>query len=287
MLSAVASAAEPMHVVTFNIRYDGSAGRASTDDNAWISREGTSRRDLVLKVIDSLDPDLLGLQEALPNQVNDLRESLDDYEFYSVGRDDGRDAGEHCTLAVRRSRFTIADKGTFWLCPTPDKPGAKHPKAACVRIASWVKLIDRKADDRKLLVMNTHWDHVSDAARVDAARLIRERLAKLADEAPALVMGDLNAREQSGPIRTLTNPEAVARLIDTYRAVHPKQQKDEATFQGFSARTRGSRIDYVLATPEWKVLESKIVRTKFGEQMPSDHYPVATRLAWGEPPAKP
>ena len=86
--SAVESA-EPIRVMTFNIRYDSGAGQASTREDAWLQVSGAPRRDRVLKMIDDAKLDLLGVQEALANQVQDIAEHLGEFDHYAVGRDDG------------------------------------------------------------------------------------------------------------------------------------------------------------------------------------------------------
>ncbi|MCK7540963.1 MAG: hypothetical protein MZV63_63770 [Marinilabiliales bacterium] len=55
--------------------------------------------------------------------------------------------------------------GTFWLSATPDVPGSVGWGAALTRIATWVRLYDKTVKDT-LLYMNTHFDHISDSARV-------------------------------------------------------------------------------------------------------------------------
>src|SRR3546814_16762451 len=74
-------------------------------------------------------------------------------------------------LGYRTDRFTLLAAGTFWLSQTPDRPG-KGWDAAYPRIASWARLRDRTAS-QTLLVVNTHFDHVGQVARVESAKLIR------------------------------------------------------------------------------------------------------------------
>ncbi|MEM8681246.1 MAG: hypothetical protein AAGF97_18010, partial [Planctomycetota bacterium] len=54
--SAVESA-EPIRVMTFNIRYDSGAGQASAREDAWLQLSGGHRRDEVLKMIDDAELD--------------------------------------------------------------------------------------------------------------------------------------------------------------------------------------------------------------------------------------
>lgn len=271
------SAAEPLKVMTFNIRYDGGR-RVSPPETAWSTTTGPNRRDLVLEVIDQAAPDVLGLQEVRPNQLEDLKQHLTDYDVYSVGRDDGDKAGEHCTIFYRRERFERTDQGTFWLCETPAEPGSQHPNAACPRVASWVQLKDRENDDQQFVFLNTHWDHVGKTARKFSAELIADRLAAMDLADRAIVTGDTNAKPDSPAITGLLADERL-RLVNTYRQAHPEVSDDELTFNGFRGATQGQSIDYVFSAPKWKVLSAEIIRTHFDGVYPSDHYPVLVKLA--------
>jgi len=44
--------------------------------------------------------DIVGIQEALCDQVNDLAERLPDYNWFGVGRDDGDNAGEFMQFSI-------------------------------------------------------------------------------------------------------------------------------------------------------------------------------------------
>ena len=128
-----APGAVPLRVMCFNLRY----GTADDGDNRW-----ECRKDLIPRAIRSFDPDLLGVQEALRFQADELRAALPDYGFVGAGRDDGRDAGEFCAIFFRRSRFEQLDAGHFWLSESPDRPGSKGWDADLPRVVSWVRLRD-------------------------------------------------------------------------------------------------------------------------------------------------
>lgn len=272
-------AAEPLSAMTFNLRGDFDEGVPTDKPTAWLSTTGTNRRDISLELIREADPDLLGVQEAYQNQVAEIDAALASHDVYTVGRDDGREAGEHCAIYYRRERFEPVDEGTFWLSNDPEKPST-YPGAACPRIASWVVLRDRQ-NDRELLVLNTHWDHVSSEARRHSAEMIRERLAELRGKRPAIVMGDLNVGEEQPPIQKLLGSDE-DRLVDSYRTIYPEQAPNERSFHGFRGGEQGHRIDYLLTTTGFRATDAAIVRTDFNGVYPSDHYPVTAVLEWAE-----
>jgi endonuclease/exonuclease/phosphatase family metal-dependent hydrolase len=272
---AVTFAAEPFTVMSFNLRGDFDGGVATDKPTGWLRNDGEHRRELVLRLASEANPDLLGVQEAYRNQVQELAAALPGHAFVGVGRDDGAEAGEHSCLYYRTDRFELVDSGTFWLSKTPDKPST-YPGAACPRIATWAVLRDKEAGNREFLVLNTHWDHVSSEARRYSAELIRERLA---GNLAAIVMGDLNVTEEDEPITTLLG-EGPKRLIDSFREVHPQRGENERSFHDFQGGEAGSRIDYIVHTDGLRAMDAEIVRTSYGDRYPSDHYPVTATLEW-------
>jgi len=172
--------------MTFNIRYDNPGDGV----NAW-----PKRRAFVADLIRKHDPDLLGLQEVLVIQRDQLLADLPAYEVIGVGRDDGDCKGEFSPALFRRTRFSLVDKGWFWLSETPDKPGSMGWDAACPRIATWVRLRD-ETTQRELLMLNTHFDHKGATARTESAVRIARFLKPRSDKT-VVVTGDFNCGPDS------------------------------------------------------------------------------------------
>lgn len=279
-LAAASAVAEPLRVMSFNIRGDFDLEKATDGSEAWNAISNEHRRDMVSKTIADFGPDALGVQEAFQHQLADLEQALPGYKFYGVGRDDGKEAGEQCAIFYRTDRFRLLDHGTFWLSETPEEAGTRFPDAACNRVASWVVLADRKSAGREYLVINTHFDHVSQAAQEHGAKLIRERMKGLANGRPIIVMGDLNAREEGKALTALRGDHGMAdeQLIDSYREVVTDRGVQEATFHNFGGTTAGSRIDFILHSGDLRATEATIVHTKFGDRYPSDHFPVTATI---------
>jgi endonuclease/exonuclease/phosphatase family metal-dependent hydrolase len=278
---ATTVAAEPLRVMSFNIRGDFDLEQATDGPEAWNALTKQHRRDLVATTIREFKPDILGVQEAFVHQLKDLETGLGDYQFYGIGRDDGKLAGESCAIFYRKDRFRRVKDGTFWLSETPDKPGSLFPGTDYVRIASWVLLADQKNDDRELLVINTHWDHISQSAREHGAKVIRERIASLAGGRPVVVMGDLNDSEDSASVKALIAADSSSLpLVDSYRAAIPDRSPLEATYHAFEGSQAGSRIDFILPSRDFKVNEAEIVHRIFDRRYPSDHFPVTAMLEY-------
>lgn len=261
-------------VVSFNIRY----GSARDGENRW-----DQRRDALVERIRDLDPDLLGTQETLEFQRDFLAEKLTGYEVGGVGRDDGKRAGEMMAVYWRTARFEKLEVGHFWLSETPDVPGSKSWDSSLPRMATWVKLRDRRAEDApSVLFVNTHFDHRGPEARRESAALIRERITSLGKGCSVILTGDFNAAEGSDPYSALLADRdgTPSPLVDAYRIAHPERRTDEGTFSGFRTRpVEGGRIDWITCTRDWKVQRAEIDREGREGRYPSDHFAVRALLS--------
>lgn len=269
---------QPLTVMSFNIRY----GTAADGENRW-----ETRRDLLLDVLREADPDVVGLQEALRFQIDEILAAMPRHRLLGVGRDDGREQGEYAAVLYRADRFRVIDSGTFWFSDQPDEPGSTSWGNTIPRICTWAHLHD--ADDRPLAVFNVHLDHRSQPSRERSVQALSARLAHEPDHQPVIVMGDFNAGEDNPAIAYLLGraPSAVSdgpeappspRLVDTFRVRHP-DATDVGTFTGFElGRTGGPKIDHIFVDSRIHVLEADIVRTRRDDRYPSDHFPVTARV---------
>jgi endonuclease/exonuclease/phosphatase family metal-dependent hydrolase len=263
----------PLNVMSFNIRY----GTANDGDNRW-----PLRREFLFDVVRNADADLVGVQEALDGQVQELLEALPAYGVIGVGRDDGRTRGEYAAIFYRRDRFRVADSGTFWLSDTPDVVASTSWGNTITRICTWARLIDR--DGRGFWHFNVHFDHQSQPSRVRSAALLADRIRnrRVADE-PYVVTGDFNVGESNPALAVLTTADSGSSplLVDSFRVLHP-DATPVGTFTGFSREAiSGDKIDYVLVPPGTQVLDAQILRASRDGRYPSDHFPVTARIVFG------
>lgn len=270
---ALAHAAEPLSVMSFNIRY----GTANDGDNHW-----TLRRTFLFDVVREQDADIIGLQEALDGQIREIVEAVPGYAVVGVGRDDAKTAGEYSAILVRKDRFHVADAGTFWFSDTPAVPGSTSWGNRITRICTWARLIDR--DGSAFWFFNVHLDHQSQPSRERSAELLLRRIdARAFPTEPVIVTGDFNAGEDNAAVQTMVAGKA---FVDTFRVVHP-DEKDVVTFSGFKLeRIDGPKIDYVFVQPGIEVLSAAIVRTARDGKYPSDHFPVVATIRLAATPAR-
>jgi endonuclease/exonuclease/phosphatase family metal-dependent hydrolase len=262
VVPAALPAQAPLRVMTFNIRY----GTASDGDHVW-----PNRRSHVIAVVRDHAPHLLGVQEALRFQLDELARALPRYRELGVGRDDGRTAGEYSALLVDTARIAIVFDSTFWFSDTPHLPGSTTWGNRIPRIATWARLVDRATGDT-MRVYNLHWDHESQPSRERSARELNRRLSQDGrSNDQVLVLGDFNADEANPAYRALVAEGATLR--DAVRDVH-SAATSVGTFNAFRGDSTGGMIDHVLVGPGWRVLAAGIDRRRFGALWPSDHFPV-------------
>ncbi len=265
--AAASAAIEPLDlaVMSFNIRY----GTANDGENSWPQRRG-----IVFSLLRGQAPDLIGVQEALRFQLDEITEAVAGYTEIGVGREDGVEAGEYAAILYRTERFQVLDSGTFWLSDTPEVPGSTSWGNSITRICTWARF-EEIGSGRTFYLFNLHLDHRSQPSRERSAGLLAERIVTRAHPDPVIATGDFNAGEENPAILSLTT--SAPQLRDTFRVLYP--DADEAgTFNGFQGDRSGEKIDFIFVDDAWEVFTAAILHTAVEGRYPSDHFPVTARL---------
>lgn len=232
---------------TFNIRYD----NPEDSLNNW-----QYRKDRVAEFIRDKDLDIVGMQEVLDNQLNDLKERLPEYAEVGVGREDGDTKGEYAPLFFKKDKFDVLDSNTFWLSQYPDSVGFIGWDGACTRIATWAKLRDKESG-KIFMAVNTHFDHVGTEARTKSALLIIDKIKEIVGDKPAVLTGDFNVSDKWDAYQTITTNEFV--LKDAYKIADNVEGVDY-TFHDFGKipPSECEKIDFIFVTPQIRVLNAEI-----------------------------
>ena len=254
----------PINVMSFNIRYD---NPEDSLDN-W-----KFRKDRAANAVRFYDVDVLGTQEVLHNQLEDLKQRLPEYGVVGVGREDGKEKGEYSALWYKKNRFDLLDSGYFWLSETPEVPGSKGWDGACERIASWAKLKD-KTSGKEFFALNTHLDHVGVVARREGISLMLDRVNQLSGGLPVIVTGDFNSEPESDVIKHVTDPSNPEHL--DARLASPVVYGPAWSFHDFGKIPYQHRplIDYVFVRNGFDVLRYGVLAETENEAFLSDHAPV-------------
>lgn len=252
-----------LNLVSYNIRMN----TPSDGVNAW-----PLRKDKVTGLLKFHQADIFGVQEALPEQVQDLKNAFPEYGHLGVGRDDGISEGEHMSVFYRKDRFEKLDGGTFWLNPATDKPGFGWD-AACNRTCTWLKFRD-KLTGKQFFFFNTHFDHRGVTARKESAQLVIRRMKEINTEnLPMILMGDFNAVKESEPIQYILGHLTDSRTVSSSTPYGP-----EGTSGGFEVKEKSRIIDYIFIHGKVKVLRHGHLSESYGMYYPSDHLPVLAEV---------
>lgn len=265
VLAGMQSHAQHLIAGTFNLRFD----NPRDTGNLWVNRA-----PVAAALIRFHQFDIFGTQEGLKNQLDDLNNALPEYERYGLGRDDGKDAGEHSAIFFKKSRFVLLKKGDFWLSETPDKPGLGWDATCCNRICSWVYLQDKESK-KKFYFFNAHFDHQGKIAREESGKLILKKIKEIAGNEKAIFTGDLNGDHNSTWYQRLATSNY---LVDTYsQAAQPYEFN--ASFNSFGRALKSNGvIDHIFTTGKVDVKRWGILSDSYHGKFPSDHFPVLAEM---------
>lgn len=258
---------QDLTIMTYNIRYD----NPGDSINAW-----KFRKDKLCNLVRQKDPDLLGVQEALENQVKDIDSLLPGYGHVGVGRDDGKTKGEYSAIFYKKSTFNFLENGTFWLSQTPEVPGSMGWDAACTRIVTWIKL-ENKYSGAITYHFNTHFDHMGKLARKKSALLLMKKIKEIASENPVIVTGDFNCTLSSKPMRMLTKGKL--ELKDS-RSSAPVIKGPDYSYSTFYVNGKHEEvIDHILTNDFFVTKSYQIADDNHEGRYFSDHLPVIVKIS--------
>lgn len=255
----------PINVLSFNLRMD----TPDDKENAW-----PNRKEMVSELLQFHDADIIGTQEGFRHQLQDIVTGSAAYAFVGVGRDDGKEEGEHSAIFYRKDRFTVLSKGNFWLSQTPEQPSYGWD-AKIRRICSWAQFRDQQTG-KTFYCFNVHYDHQAPIARLESSKLLLARIKSIAGKSPAICTGDFNATPTDEPIAYILNDGSIkdSRSLTTTPPYGP-----QGTFQGFKTNaSMQNRIDYVFVTPGIQILKYGVLTDIRYGRFPSDHCPVLVKL---------
>lgn len=247
-----------LKVMSYNIRY----GSAEDGTNSW-----KYRWPATIEMLNDVQPDVFGVQEALDFQLTHVSEMARNYKNVGVGREDGKHDGEHMAIFWNKKTVKMLKWGTFWLSETPEKPSMGWD-AACFRTATWALMKDKKTG-KKFYFVNTHLDHVGKEARKLGLKLIVDRIDDINPEKyPMVLTGDFNVTPDDPCLVDLD------KIMTSTRKIARKTDK-KGTFNGWRKDREGHAIDYIYVSGFSEVSEYETIVKRYADRsFISDHYPI-------------
>ena len=267
--------AQKITVATYNIRNN------NADDvkngNGW-----QQRLPVVCNLIKYHNFDIFGTQEGLYNQLENIKEQLPELNYIGVGRDDAKQAGEYSAIFYKKDKFKLLDSGNFWLANNSSKPNLGWD-AVCIRICTWGKFKE-KSSGKEFYFFNLHADHVGIKARKEGAKLVLEKIKKIAGKQSAILTGDFNVDQHNESYLFL---DTSGLLRDSYD-LSPIKYANNGTFNAFNlTRVTDERIDHIFLTKNFRVSRYGILTDIYWDKngvprIPSDHYPVVAEVEFSK-----
>ncbi len=259
-----------LKLMTYNLKF-----ASPTFEPSW-----EVRREMQIDMIRKYDPDIIGTQEGLKEQIDYLMDHLPEYVAIGEGRQGGDD-DEHMAIFYKKDKFRLREMKSFQLSKTPEVIGS-GPKVN-PRMVSWARFafINRPAEGetgpypmdyrdhwentKEFYLFNTHYFDLGDQslARINASKLILERINKLnrfgewTEERPTFLMGDFNCKPGSTPYKTFVGDE---------NSDEPNLLKD--------TKDEHNEIDWILYKGNVKVRKYEVVDYNVDGDYPSDHNPI-------------
>lgn len=242
-----------IQIMSYNIR----VSNAQDGPNDW-----NIRKPATLLMIQDQKPDVIGVQEALEDQFQYLKENVQGYT--TIGNSPN-------PILYRSDRLELLESGMFWLSETPEKASLGWD-GAYERTAYWALFKDKR-NGKRFYMVNTHLDHVGKLARSKGLELIDTRLKALnKDNLPITLTGDFNCTIDfpalDGIKSRMLNSRETACKTDTVKS-----------FNNWGKG--GDNIDFVWYSNWKKCTRFRTITKTYGNApYVSDHYPVVAKLLY-------
>lgn len=234
MLLSLALNAQDLKVISYNIRNS----QEKDGTNSWVYRYAASA-----EMIQDQKADVIGLQEALSDQVRFFEQNFKDYKW----------AGESATILWNRKTVSLQKSGSF-------------------DVATWALFKDKETG-RKFYVVNVDLDKTPAEERKAAVAQVIERTEALNKESlPVVITGGFFMKPGDAALADLdskmTNARKSAEKTDntgTYNNWGKTSEiRDHIYYAGFTA------------CPEYQTITKKYTDRKFI----SDHFPLMVQLTF-------
>lgn len=253
-------------VATFNLKNDMPLTRKFLK---WMTR-----RDAVVKCIEKINADILGVQELTDEMLDSVSSLRKMYSMVGLPRNKNpKSNSERTDIFYKTSRFTCITSKTFWLSNKPNKPGSKLFLSPFPRICTYAKLQDKETGVI-LNVYNTHLDHLFSYTRSKEAEILIQQLHEQGATRNVILLGDLNTNSDSNAVKIILDNEIIP-----LKSVYTNQPSTNTMHYG-NGKLKEDKlpIDYIFVSKEYEIKNTRIITDEFEGMYPSDHYPVVTIL---------
>ncbi len=251
-------------ILTLNLRF----GLANDGPNNWVYREKAFP-----SLLNQYSSDFMGFQEANDFQTDFLKNILTDYDLIGV-RTPASAFWQNNLIFYKKDWKCIYSKH-FFLSPTPDIP-SRSVKSRWPRQCT-IGIFENK--NHAVICINTHFDF-EESVQAESAEIIMKHLKELPSNIPVILTGDFNALPYSSCYKVFTgkySDNSPAPFSEENKRIYFKNAFTSpfpATFHGFTGKSGGNHIDWILYHGEITLKNAYVIHEKFNGIYPSDHFPV-------------
>lgn len=234
MLLSLALNAQDLKVISYNIRNS----QEKDGTNSWVYRYAASA-----EMIQDQKADVIGLQEALSDQVRFFEQNFKDYKW----------AGESATILWNKKTVTLQKSGSF-------------------DVATWALFKDKETG-RKFYVVNVDLDKTPAEERKAAIAKVIERTEALNKESlPVVITGGFFMKPGDAALADLDS-----KMMNARKSAEKTDNTGTYNNWGKTSEIR-DHIYYAgfTACPEYQTITKKYTDRKFI----SDHFPLMVQLTF-------
>lgn len=252
-------------VMTMNLRF----GLADDGENRW-----EKRKPAVTSLINDQGPDFAGIQEVNEFQARYLESAFPEYGILGE-RENAPDFWQDNIILYHRS-WKCIESERFYLSYTPRIPsrfaGSKWPRQCT--IAEFEK------NGFHLVFVTTHFDF-DPLVQKKSAEVVLAELEIKGKEHPVILTGDFNTTPDSSVHDLFTRSNGSERDNKKAGFKNVFKKPCPSTYHGFRGKEANEKsvhdpgcIDWILYTNQLILKKAIVIRKKYCNRYPSDHYPV-------------
>ena len=256
-------------VMSSNVRFYSARNKASDPDKG--DRDWEVRKVGYFKMINTMQPDVFGVQEAEYIQLQHIKANCSGYSYVGVGRTDGVTKGESTAIFYKADVIEVVDWGTKWHSETPDQAGTffVENEDRQPRTSTWA-VFEVKATRERFFHINVHTS-LYEASQTKEIQLVADIVTeKCTKGLPVVLTGDWTVEEEDQVMKPVNNAYTSARKTAL-------KTDNILTFHWWgssSTMSKNQHLDHVFYSGFEKPLRFRTLNMQWEGLWISDHHPV-------------
>lgn len=260
---------EGLMVMSSNVRFYSARNKADDPDTG--TRDWEVRKEGYFLMINTMQPDVFGVQEAENIQLNHIKDNCPGYSYVGVGRKDGVTDGESTAIFYKTSLIEVESWGTKWMSKTPDVVNSYFASNLDrqARTSTWAILKVRETGER-FFIINNHTS-LYEESQTEEVQLIVKLVEELCPAGlPVVLTGDWNLEEADSIMKPVNDSYLSARKTAT-------MTDNYLTFHWWGSRStisQNKHLDHIFYKGFDRCYRFRTLNMQWKNLWISDHHPV-------------